>query len=175
MNRIEITKSAADFFLLHRRRCLAAVISPPSSRSRCLTAVAAVIVAVNVASYQLSIILLGDSRLPVGGPHCPHLQVRWANAGSTALSYCCRRLRGSPWQQSTPSGWSPLSPPPGEVGKCRTYCIELLLSSPQRVVVDVRELTTFRYRLTLLCRVRLPQGPRLPWPSTSFSRKNICP
>ena len=80
MNRIEITKSAADFFLLHRRRCLAAV--------------AAVIVTVNVASYQLSIILLGDSPLPVGCPHCPHLQVRWANAGPTALSYCCRRLRG---------------------------------------------------------------------------------
>ena len=46
------------------------------------------------------------------------------------------------------------------------HCIELLLSSPQRVVVDVRELRTFRYRLTLLCRVRLPQGPRLPYMRT---------
>ena len=46
------------------------------------------------------------------------------------------------------------------------HCIELLLLSPQKVVVDVRELTTFRYRLTLLCRVRLPQGPRLPYMRT---------
>ena len=42
------------------------------------------------------------------------------------------------------------------------HCTELLLLSPRRVVEDVRELTTFRYCLTLLCRVRLPQGPRLP-------------
>ena len=82
MNRIEMAISAAGFFLLHRRCCLAAVVSPSSSHRRRLAAVAAVVVAVNVASYQLSIILLGDSRLPVGGPHCPHLQVRWANAGS---------------------------------------------------------------------------------------------
>ena len=27
-------------------------------------------------------------------------------------------------------------------------------------------MTTFRYRLTLLCRVRLPQGPRLPYMRT---------
>ena len=47
------------------------------------------------------------------------------------------------------------------------------MSSPQRADRDVRELTTFRYRLTLLCHVRLPQGPRLPWPSASFSRKTI--
>ena len=68
MNRIEIIKSAAGFFLLHCRRCLAAVVLPPSSRRRCLTAVvsppsprrrrlaafAAVIVAVNVASYLIN-------------------------------------------------------------------------------------------------------------------------
>ena len=53
------------------------------------------------------------------------------------------------------------------------HCIELLLSSPQRADRDVRELTTFRYRLTLLCRVGLPRGPSPPWPSTSFSRKTI--
>ena len=83
MNRIEMAISAAGFFLLHLRRCLAAVAALlPLSRRRRLPAVAAVIVAVNVASNQLSIILLGDSRLPVGSPHCPHLQVRWANAGS---------------------------------------------------------------------------------------------
>ena len=46
------------------------------------------------------------------------------------------------------------------------HCTELLLLSPQRVVEDVRELTTFRYHLTLLCRVRLPQGPRLPYMRT---------
>ena len=73
MNRIEIIKSAAGFFLLHRRRCLAAVTllpssccsrlapvvspslshrghSPPSS----LAAVTAVLVAVNVASYLIN-------------------------------------------------------------------------------------------------------------------------
>ena len=46
------------------------------------------------------------------------------------------------------------------------HCIELLLSLPQRVVVDVRELTTFRYRLTLLCRVGLPRGPSPPYMRT---------
>ena len=40
------------------------------------------------------------------------------------------------------------------------HCIELLLSSPQRVVVDVRELTTFRYRLaTLSCKASLGAAP----------------
>ena len=33
------------------------------------------------------------------------------------------------------------------------HCIELLLSSPQKVVVDVREMTTFRQRhATLSCK-----------------------
>ena len=46
------------------------------------------------------------------------------------------------------------------------HCIELLLSSPQRADRDVRELTTFRYRLTLLCRVGLPRGPSPPYMRT---------
>ena len=40
------------------------------------------------------------------------------------------------------------------------HCIELLLSSPQKVVVDVRELTTFRYRIaTLLCKASSGAAP----------------
>ncbi len=38
MNRIEMAMSAA-LLLLHRRRCLVAVVSPPSSRHRRLVAV----------------------------------------------------------------------------------------------------------------------------------------
>ena len=87
--------SAAGFFFFiavaalppssRHRRCLTAVVSSPLSRRRRLAAIAAVIAAVNVASYQLEIILLGNSRLPVG------------------------RL------------WPTVTPPPLEVGKCRTY------------------------------------------------------
>ena len=149
MNRIEMAMSAA-LPLLHRRRCLAAVVSPPSSRHRRLAAVVsppsscrlgpaavvAVIVAVDVASYQFGIILLDDWLLPVGGPHC-----------------------------NSTSSW-------GEQMQSRAHTALSELSSPQRADRDVRELTTFHYRLTLLCRVRLPLGPSPPWPS-SFSRKTI--
>ena len=42
------------------------------------------------------------------------------------------------------------------------HCIELLLSLPQRVVVDVRELMTFRYRhATLSCKASLGAAPTI--------------
>ena len=89
--------SAAGFFFFiavaallpssrHRRR-LTAMASLPLSRCRRLAAIAAV----NVASHQLLIFLLGDSRLPVGRSPPPGVMGKYR---ITALSYCCRRLRG---------------------------------------------------------------------------------
>ena len=79
--------SAAGFFFFiavaallpssHHLRRLTAIASSPSFRRRRLAAIAAV----NVASHNLS---PWRQSTPSGTPlaHCPHLQVRWANAGS---------------------------------------------------------------------------------------------
>ena len=53
------------------------------------------------------------------------------------------------------------------------HCIELLLSSPQRVVVDVRELMTFRYRLaTLSCKASSEAVPTVYEDAHFYSQEN---